>query len=449
MSRVFGTELLFVLGFAVAQISYGQSSQESENVTENTDSALLSGSARQGELLEFRTTQLEELRQQVSTLSDQQNTIDTKKAELLSANEEIKNLNEMLTALQDDLTQMKDSAGVADSKMVSMQNTLENLEEVLAEKETLLSTMSTRIEKEVKKSKSVSEINKAYFDLQESHSALIEKWESQQKESNSAVKSVDTYKLQVAGLEQELTSLREIENKSIPNEVFAQTNEEKRTLEATVTVLQQQVVELEAQNKALEKKQRAVVDSGAQNEELQNTERRVVVLEAELEKLRGTNVQLYEKPAEITATSETESDPKTKQQVVSESQTKSDSGASISSDRDNSSKVKNYSLGSAWSINIGDNGPADYIDLASVKQLNEDLPGVSDCQDFAQQFNRDSNLLEKLSVNGFPVTVFWVKRASGALAICKIGKSSANIFRASVSRTAPSRADKAIAPKIQ
>ena len=51
MSRVFGTELLFFLGFAVAQISYGQSSQESENVTENTDSALLSGSARQVEAL--------------------------------------------------------------------------------------------------------------------------------------------------------------------------------------------------------------------------------------------------------------------------------------------------------------------------------------------------------------------------------------------------------------
>jgi len=106
-------------------------------------------------------------------------------------------------------------------------------------------------------------------------------------------------------------------------------------------------------------------------------------------------------------------------------------------------------INDSWYINIGASGPSDYLDLASIKLSTENLPSEQDCQDFVEPFNRDADMMNKVSVHGFPVPVFWIKRKNGALAICKINESAANIYRANIPRNAPTRADKAIVPKLR
>lgn len=106
-------------------------------------------------------------------------------------------------------------------------------------------------------------------------------------------------------------------------------------------------------------------------------------------------------------------------------------------------------LSERWAIELGPDGPLGYLGLTEAGEMNSSLPSEVDCQEFVNGYLSDTNLPEKLSVNGFPVSGFWVSRSNGALALCRISGTAGGDFRATVSRQPPSRTEKALVAVAQ
>lgn len=101
-------------------------------------------------------------------------------------------------------------------------------------------------------------------------------------------------------------------------------------------------------------------------------------------------------------------------------------------------------LNDRWAIELGSNGPLGYVGIDEANALKSALPAETDCDGLAEGYVVDEQLPRKLSINGFPVSGFWVIRNSGQLALCRVSNSANGEFRASVSRQPPSRTEKAL-----
>lgn len=105
-------------------------------------------------------------------------------------------------------------------------------------------------------------------------------------------------------------------------------------------------------------------------------------------------------------------------------------------------------LGQRWYVAVSATGPRNYIDLQSARRV-QTLPDSDSCESFAMAFEQNDTLSDKLEVNGFPITSFWVLRSDGKLGVCRINRAPSGGYRASLATGSPSRSDKAIIPLLR